>query len=39
MATTSAQLKALIPEVVSEIALSVVVEKTAVVQLGVAVHD
>lgn len=39
MATTSEQLKALIPEVVSEIALSVVVEKTALIQSGVAVPD
>ena len=39
MTTTSEQLKALIPEVVSEIALSVVVEKTALIQSGVAVPD
>ncbi len=39
MTVTSQDLKALIPEVVSEVALSVVVEKTALVQSGVAVPD
>jgi len=39
MVTTSADLKSLIPEVVSEIAVATVVEKTALVQSGVAVPD
>jgi len=39
MTVTSQDLKALEPEVVSEIAVSVVVEKTALVQSGVAVPD
>ncbi|GAB6066020.1 hypothetical protein JCM9492_11120 [Aquifex pyrophilus] len=39
MTVSRADIQALIPEVVSEIAVSVVVEKTALVQSGVAVPD
>ncbi len=39
MSVTSSDIQALIPEVVSEIAVSVVVDKTALVQSGVAVPD